>query len=282
MTSRRTAATALVAASALGIACSEEGPELMASAPEGLRILAYNIHHGEGTDDQIDLPRLASVILEQDPDLVALQEVDRGAARTGGVDQAAVLGELTGLTPLYGPFMDFDGGSYGMALLTRWEVVRSRNIELPGACLDCPCNPFPCPEGRTSMMAVVRSPRDGKTVTFAGVHLYGSEAERLAQASALTTELATEPTPAILAGDFNAQPGTPVMTLLDPTWHILEKEGPPATFPAPAPTREIDYILLRKDSDVEVTRHIVLEEAAASDHRPILSDLLLTRPANAR
>ena len=62
-----------------------------------MRILTYNIHHGEGLDGRIDLPRIAAVIAAQRPDLVALQEVDRNARRSGGVDQAAELGRLTGL-----------------------------------------------------------------------------------------------------------------------------------------------------------------------------------------
>ena len=89
-----------------------------------IRVLAYNIHHGEGLDGQLDLLRTAGVIRRAEPDVVALQEVDRHALRTNAVDQAATLGVLTGLTPTYGPFMDFDGGSYGMAILSRWEVVR--------------------------------------------------------------------------------------------------------------------------------------------------------------
>ena len=62
-----------------------------------LRVLSYNIHHGRGTDGAIDLPRIARVIAATRPDLVALQEVDRGTGRANGVDQADALGELTGL-----------------------------------------------------------------------------------------------------------------------------------------------------------------------------------------
>ncbi len=54
-----------------------------------LRILTYNIHHGEGTDGRFDLARIAGVINGQRPDLVALQEVDRRTTRASGVDQAA-------------------------------------------------------------------------------------------------------------------------------------------------------------------------------------------------
>jgi endonuclease/exonuclease/phosphatase family metal-dependent hydrolase len=243
--------------------------------PETLRVLSYNIHHGQGTDGRLDLPRLARVIAEAQPDLVALQEVDQGAARTDGVDQAAVLGELTGMTPVYGAFMDLEGGSYGMALLTRWELVRTIYVPLPGACQACSCNPFPCPEGRSSVVLVVRSPQTGRQVVLAGVHLYQTEPERLAQAEALAAALQAEQAPVILAGDFNSRRGTAVMDGLSPSWQILDKIGPPDTFPAPAPDREIDFVLLRRDAVVEVIDHRVLEETLASDHRPILAELRL-------
>ncbi|MEX2025646.1 MAG: endonuclease/exonuclease/phosphatase family protein, partial [Pirellulaceae bacterium] len=61
-----------------------------------LRVLTYNIHHGEGIDGKLDLPRIARVIESVDPDLVALQEVDRRVERTGSVDQPAELARLTG------------------------------------------------------------------------------------------------------------------------------------------------------------------------------------------
>ena len=64
-----------------------------------VRVLTYNIHHGEGLDGRIDLPRQAAIMTSAAPDLVALQEVDRGTARAGGVDQLAELARLTGMAP---------------------------------------------------------------------------------------------------------------------------------------------------------------------------------------
>lgn len=177
-------------------------------------MLAYNIRHGEGLDGRFDLERLARVVTAMDPDLVALQEVDQNAARSGSLDQAALLGQLTGLTPVFGAFMDFDGGSYGMAVLARWEIVRSFVAPLPDACASCPCNPFPCPEKRSSVVTVVRSPRTKRELLFAGVHLYQNEDERLAQAVSLADRLRSEAGPIIPAGDFNSERGSPVLEYL--------------------------------------------------------------------
>lgn len=89
-------------AAALLVAGGCRGREKAASvgapvASDALRVLTYNIHHGEGTDGVLDLERIAGVIKGASPDLVALQEVDVGAERTGGVDQAGELGRLTGM-----------------------------------------------------------------------------------------------------------------------------------------------------------------------------------------
>ena len=93
---------------ALFALCACGSPE-----PFRLRVLSYNIHHGQGTDGRFDLARLAEVIDRLEPDLVALQEVDHRTRRAKGVDQAAELGRLTGMHSWFGKAMDFSGGGYG-------------------------------------------------------------------------------------------------------------------------------------------------------------------------
>src|SRR4051812_46978743 len=61
----------------------------LAALPPELRIVTYNIHHGEGTDNKFDLPRIAKVVMAENPDIVALQEVDQKTNRASGVDQPA-------------------------------------------------------------------------------------------------------------------------------------------------------------------------------------------------
>ena len=96
-----------------------------------LRLLAYNIHHAEGTDGRLDLARVARVIKKLEPDLVAVQEVDVRTRRGRGVDQAAKLGELTGMHHVFGKFMDFSGGEYGQAVLSKFPIKSSKNHPLP-------------------------------------------------------------------------------------------------------------------------------------------------------
>src|SRR5436190_5201783 len=78
----------------------------LAAAPT-LRVLTYNIHHGEGTDGRVDLSRLAEVVSAVDPDLVALQEVDEGTERVNGVNELAELARLTHMHPAFGKAMNY-------------------------------------------------------------------------------------------------------------------------------------------------------------------------------
>ena len=102
------------------------------SALRQLRALSYNIHHGRGGDDQVDLERTAKVINDCHPDLVALQEVDCRTQRTGGIDQTAELAKLTGLHAQFARQIDFEGGQYGQALLSRWPLSDLQIHWLPG------------------------------------------------------------------------------------------------------------------------------------------------------
>src|SRR3954462_12200899 len=78
-----------------------------------ITVLTYNIHHGAGGDAKVDIRRIADVIKRVHPDLVALQEVDRKPNRSGGIDEPAMLAELTGMHVEFGPTMLFDEGEYG-------------------------------------------------------------------------------------------------------------------------------------------------------------------------
>jgi endonuclease/exonuclease/phosphatase family metal-dependent hydrolase len=107
------------------------------------------------------------------------------------------------------------------------------------------------------------------------VHLAGTPGERLAQADSLTRTFADRDHPVILAGDFNGRPDDPVLRRLARDWRILPKGGDPATYPSPEPDREIDFVLVSRGSGIEVVEHRVVEEAVASDHRPVVAVLKL-------
>ena len=98
-----------------------------------LRLVVWNIRHGRGTDDEVDLQRIAEVIRALDADVIALQEVDDRTERTGGVDQVAVLADALRYEGFHGPHRPYQGGFYGNALLTRLPVLSQQTHEIPSA-----------------------------------------------------------------------------------------------------------------------------------------------------
>ncbi len=227
-------------------------------AGETLRLLSYNLHHGEGMDGKIDLPRIADYIKKQTPDIAALQEIDKCCTRSGGVDQAAELAKQTGMTAHFAKFMDYQGGEYGMAILSRLPVLESRTIPLP-----------PGSEPRSAAVVTVKTPAGPLTV--ASVHFYETEDQRMAQAIALGEALGGGKKDAILIGDFNSEPGGNVMPWLAARFHLPEKQGAMQfTWPSDKPRENIDHVLFRLPSEWKVKDYRVLEEQVISDHRPLL------------
>ncbi len=227
-----------------------------------LRILAYNIKHGVGMDGKLDLERAAALIRQLDPDIVALQEIDKQCTRSHGIDQAAWLGRACDMHAAFGAFMPYQGGEYGMAILSRKPMLAVENIRLPDGA-----------EPRTALAARIATAAGEIIVT--SIHLYATEEERLAQAETLITHFRDESLPVILIGDFNSQPGTPVMDRLAESWAIVQKTGANNTFPADEPDREIDFGLVRPSNRTLDPTLRVIEEPLTSDHRPILLEFRL-------
>jgi endonuclease/exonuclease/phosphatase family metal-dependent hydrolase len=255
--------------------CLSLAPRASAQDALRLRVLTYNIHHGEGTDGRLDLARIARVIAAQNPDLVALQEVDVKTQRTGGVDQPAELARLTGMHAAFGRGIDFQGGEYGNAVLSRFPITATKVHSLPVKEGE---------ERRCALVVIVR-PWEGRPqapgeVTFVGTHLnHRDEAERIREADEINRLLVSnaDNRPTILAGDLNAQPHSEAMKRFLPHWKDAAAEASAGnaeaamTFPAAKPVRRIDYVLLRPAGAWRVIETKVVAEPVASDHRPVLA-----------
>ena len=236
--------------------------------PGVLRVLTYNLHHGEGTDGRLDLERIAGIIRNAAPDLVALQEVDRRATRTGQIDQPAEYIRLTGLQGWYGAAMPFQGGEYGQLILSRRPLLQPRVVRLPGSAGR---------EPRIATTALVEIPRLGR-LRWACCHLDASRSDddRWEQAGALLKEFGHENLPTLLGGDFNATPESRVMGRLlaaDTGWIDTAGASAAPTSPAEAPRSRIDYILAHPGTAWRTLSSHVLAESVASDHRPVLVEL---------
>jgi endonuclease/exonuclease/phosphatase family metal-dependent hydrolase len=252
----------LLPALALNAGCTSTTPP----KARPIRILAYNLHHGEGVDGKLDLERIAQVIRDSRADLVALQEVDVLAQRTGKIDQAAEYRRLTGLQGEFGKAIDFQGGAYGQVLLSRWPLSDFQ-VEL-----------LPNPRNREQRIAVSANvhPPGWPVLRFIGVHLDATrtDEDRWLQAGQLLTAFNGDH-PAILAGDFNDQPESRVMRRLLESWEDTAAAHPLPTIPAENPRNRIDFILVRPRGNWRVLRSEVLPEAVASDHRPLLTEIAL-------
>lgn len=240
------------------------GPFAAGSEPFRLRVVTFNIHHGEGTDGKLDLPRIADVIHRLRPDVVALQEVDRGTARSGGVDQAAELGRLTGLQSVFGKAMDYAGGQYGQAILSRFPVSEVQVHSLP---TQSGCEP--------RCVLVAKCDPEGHAPFFlANTHLEHARASaRLCQAGKLGSLLAPIRAPLILAGDLNDTPGSAVLGVLRRHWldTTADRAGP--TWPSTNPHKQLDYVLVRPADPWKIVEVRVVEDAVASDHCAVLVEL---------
>lgn len=235
---------------------------MTAPDPPTLRVLTYNIHHGQGEDGVFDLERIARVIKSVKPDLVALQEVDKGTERSSGVDQATVLGELTGMHVVFGEAMPYEGGSYGEAVLSRWPIVSSQAHALPYQ---------DDQEPRAALVVRVKPGGGLPELLFVGTHLcHQSDQTRLWQCGMLNTLFVNSTLPVVLAGDLNANPGSrPMRELLSSGWIDADAVEARPTSPSSSPRRRIDYVLYRSADPWKVVSVEVLDEPVASDHAPV-------------
>jgi endonuclease/exonuclease/phosphatase family metal-dependent hydrolase len=251
----------------------------LAELPAEIRVITYNIHHGEGTDRKFDLSRIASRLMAEKPDIIALQEVDQKTRRAAGVDQPAELARLTGMQVVFGRNIDFEGGGYGTAVLTRLPVVSSESVKLKSY------YPPTAQNAEQRGVQVLELGANGKTeLLFLCTHLDYRPPDDERMNSALTiNELIKKrgDIPAIIAGDLNAMPDSRPIRELEKEWKVADSDAPLVTFPAEKPDRWIDYIMYRPADKWKVEEVRVLDEPVASDHRPVLAVLRLKKGGSA-
>ncbi len=235
-----------------------------------LRVLTYNIHHANppSTTTTIDVNAIANVIKQQNPDLVALQEIDVNTTRSGStLNEAAELGRLTGLKSYFAKAIDYGGGEYGVAILSKYPMESTKNTPLPTAA-------GTGGEPRTLATAVITLP-DGKKILFACTHLDAQSADtnRVLQINRIVEILQQEQNPVIIGGDFNAAPGGKVINTLDASFTRTCITSCGFTIPVINPNKTIDFIAFKPSSKFKVVEHKVIDEKYASDHLPVLAVL---------
>lgn len=222
-------------------------------------LLSYNVHNCIGLDKVRDYERIARVINEAAPDVAALQELDSATLRNGGVNALAELARLTGMHGIFGAAIPFQGGKYGIGLLSRERPLKYRIVPMPGR-----------EEERALIVA------EFKDYVFCATHQSLTPDDQLASVALIEQELAGIDKPVFLAGDMNSTPSSQPQLQLARTFVCLNDTAA-FTFPADRPDRCIDYIYVDRRSmeQVELKECRVLNEPQASDHRPVLVKLLL-------
>jgi len=236
------------------------------AATQTLRVMTYNIHVGVGMDKKLDLARIAGVINAQHPDLVGLQEVDRGVARTQRIDEIAEIAKLTRMDYAFAFNLRYQGGQYGVAILSRFPIMatdhrlyqNTREAE------------------RRGFIRAEVSVR-GRLVNFVTTHLdYQYEDGRLFEAQQLLSALKDLKNPLIVVGDFNDISAGQAYQLMryqfGDAWTESRSADEGFSYPADKPAKRIDYIFFRSTDRVRTKRAWTVE-TLASDHVPVVADV---------
>lgn len=235
-----------------------------------VKVLSFNILHGATTKGDFDLDAIAKVIINADPDFVALQEVDFKTKRAKGYDLVTELGWRAKMAPLFARAMKYDGGEYGEGVLCRYSFLKTRNVPLPFS---------PGNEPRAALEITTLLP-SGDTIAFIGTHLdhLNEDTDRIKQAKQINHVFSSNPYPTILAGDLNGEPGTAPITILEQMWTpSYDKKDIHFTFPSDKPTKKIDYVMYYPKNKWRVLKTEVIADPIASDHCAYLVTLELLK-----
>jgi len=234
-----------------------------------VKIMSYNIRHGEGLDTIMDLSRSAEIIKSQAPALCGLQEVDHFCMRSDSIGQTDYLAQQTGMKGTFGKFMNFQGGQYGMATLSSKPFVSTKVVQLPEG----------KHEPRSAIVHEVEI-ANGCTIVFANVHFdWISEKEgiasRLNQAKALMKYIDSLNKATIITGDFNCTPDSPTMQYFTEQGFVFVNKGDDNLSFQGNHRVEIDHVIYRNSANVTFKKKSVqlLQEPVVSDHRPLIVEL---------
>jgi endonuclease/exonuclease/phosphatase family metal-dependent hydrolase len=222
-----------------------------------VKILSYNVRNCLGMDNVTDYQRIANVIRRVSPDIVALQELDSATQRSQGVVVLDRLALLTDMNKTYSASISYQGGKYGIGMLTKEKPISWKVVALPGR------------EEKRSLLIV-----ELKEFYVCCTHLSLTEEDRIASVEIIIEALKNLSKPIFIAGDFNAISSSTEIKKMENNFVMLNNPEVP-TIPSNMPQKCIDYIFLTKitASSFLVRQAIVEKEPVASDHLPVWVDI---------
>ena len=218
-----------------------------------VKILSYNVRNCRGMDEITDYQRVANIINRLAPDVVVLQELDSATQRNNGVVVLDKLASSTNMYKTYGASIAYQGGKYGIGVLSKEKPLNSRIVALPGR------------EERRSLLIV-----ELKDFIICSTHFSLTEEDRIASVGIIQEALKNHSKPIFIAGDFNAVPNSVEIKKIEENWLMLNNPANP-TSPSASPKKCIDYIFGSKfsGSTFQVKQAVVENEPVASDHLPV-------------
>lgn len=228
-----------------------------------IEVISYNIHHGANKDELLTIDKMGAFLKSSNADLVGLQEVDSLCNRSGKTDQMKELAEATGMYAAFGRHFPYDGGSYGLGLLSAFPLSDIRNDRITSKSVDGQ-------KRSLALLSAIATLPDGNKVRFATVHFALDQPTRMIQAREVLEYLNDTKIPVILTGDLNAEPDNEAIKLLQSAFSLTDK-GLGNTFPVHGANKKIDYIMVTSGKLQAVTASKVLSEEDHSDHLPLWS-----------
>ena len=233
--------------------------EIDAKEPNSLRLMSYNVRNCKGMDDVIDYQRVADIINRVNPDVVAVQELDSVTERSGGKYVLKELADRTLKHFTYGPAIDYQGGKYGVGVLSKEKPIGHKMVALPG-------------REESRMLLIV----EFETYVFACSHFSLTKEDQELSVPIIFEAIKDIKKPLFLAGDMNSVYDSPTQVGLREKFSTLNnyKEN---TIPVVNPNRCIDYIYGYENGNTYsvLKRQVLFEEQVASDHLPLFVDVRL-------
>jgi len=220
-----------------------------------LRVATFNIKHGDDGRGRIDLPRMAKACAALEADVLAIQEVDRFAGRTGFRDEMRVIARATGMAAVFGECVRRRWRTYGNVLLARGPISDVEVIRLPRPA-----------RGEQRVAILARVEVDGLGLSVCATHLSFRAGEGLPQLELLLDALARRDGPRVLFGDLNLGPEV-VEPAVTAAGYRLAPTGP--TFPAKGPRTRIDFVAV---AGLEVLAAST-PNPGVSDHLPVVAEI---------
>lgn len=255
-----------------GSSVEEDSAEVASEVTAGtLRIMSFNIKNGEIADH--DLKKLVDPIRPSNPDVLALQEVDEGTRRSGGLAETKGIAAQLGMAHSYfGKNFSFDGGAYGLAIVSKYPLSNTRTIRLDDHTTRA--------NGKEPRIAVAADVSVGsKKITVVSVHASLHESERAENARRILSALGSSASRAIIMGDLNETAGKDMGDAFtdagfDDAYRERHPFGLGFTMPAsPLPLKRIDFMY--KGRSFGKTKHAWVPDVKTSDHRPVAAVVYL-------